>query len=156
MSDTISTIRDDFIALMGQMVEAHGMSPISGRMLGLLIFDGEARSFSDLATELGVSRGSISANARVLVARGSIMKENRPGDRQDYFRISDQSFEIILQTLTQRMLDISSRVQELSERIPSGNADGAGARRRLDGLSNFYEAIALGIRQAQNHLNQDQ
>ncbi|PWE29150.1 hypothetical protein C4N9_10090 [Pararhodobacter marinus] len=156
MSDTISTIRSDFITLMGQMVESHGLSPISGRIMGLLIFDGEARSFSDLATELGVSRGSISANARLLVARGSIMKENRPGDRQDYFRISDQSFDVMLQTLMQRMLDMSGRVRELSDRLPADDAEGDGPRRRLGGLSQFYAAMALGMRQAQDHLTGDE
>jgi len=134
---------------MGQALEAQGLPPIAGRMLGLLIFDGEPRSFSELATELGVSRGSISANARHLLARGAIIKENRPGDRQDYFCLAEQSFDTILAELIARMTATSQAVRGFAEALPAEE----GARRRLCGLADFYAAMAGGVTQALQRLS---
>ncbi|MCB1389304.1 MAG: MarR family transcriptional regulator [Rhodobacteraceae bacterium] len=144
MPSPISATRADFIAYMGQALEAQGLSPIAGRILGLLVFDGEARSFSDLATELGVSRGSISVNARHLVARGAILRENRPGDRQDYFRIADQSFDAMLSALSARMRETATAVRGFAAALPGG----AEAQRRLCGLAEFYGAMAAGVDEA--------
>ncbi|MFN4100510.1 MAG: GbsR/MarR family transcriptional regulator [Pararhodobacter sp.] len=142
MTPPLATTRADFIAFMGRALEEHGFSPIAGRILGLLIFDGDPRSFSDLATELGVSRGSISANARHLVNRGTIEKVNRPGDRQDYFRITEQSFDVMLNGLCERMRATSASVREYARALP---ADEQGARKRLDGLADFHAAMAEGV-----------
>lgn len=148
MDMPVSTTRADFIAYMGRDLESQGLSPIAGRILGLLIFDGEPRSFSDLASELGVSRGSISANARHLVARGTIIKENRPGDRQDYFRLSDQSFDVMLKALSERMRTTSEAVRGFATALPAG----AGARCRLDGMADFFAAMAEGVARASETL----
>lgn len=149
MTASENAIRDDFIAFMGGALEAQGLSPIAGRILGLLIFDGEARSFSDLASELGVSRGSISVNARHLVARGAILKENRPGDRQDYFRLSDQSFEVVLQGLAARLLTTAEGVQDFAAGLPEGSGPGY----RLRSLARFYGAMAEGLGRASESLS---
>lgn len=150
MTASVTTIRGDFIDFMGRALEAQGLSPIAGRMLGLLIFDGEARSFSELATELGVSRGSISANAKMLVAKGSIVKENREGDRQDYFRIADESFDVMLESLRQRMLETATSVEGFAAALPAEQS----ARRRLCGMAEFYRAMAEGVSQAAARLTQ--
>lgn len=150
MTPPISRTRADFIAYMGQALEAQGLPPIAGRMLGLLIFDGAPRSFSDLATELEVSRGSISANARHLLSRGAIVKQNRPGDRQDYFCVAEQSLDQILIELIARMTATSESVRSFAEALPSEE----GARRRLCGLADFYAAMAGGVTQALQRLRQ--
>ena len=144
MTSQILTTRTKFIDFMGDALEVNGLSPIAGRMMGLLIFDGEPRSFSDLATELGVSRGSISANARTLVERGSIVKVNMPGDRQDYYRIADESFDILLQTIATRMRRTSRAVECFAATLPKGE----GPCKRLYGLAVFFSAMAEGIETA--------
>ncbi len=150
MTTHILTTRANFIDFMGHALEGNGMPPIAGRILGLLIFDGEPRSFSDLATELGVSRGSISANARALVQRGSIIKVNMPGDRQDYFQLADESFCVLLQTIATRMRSTSQAVQGFASELP----DDATPHKRLDGLAVFFTAMADGIENAAKTLNQ--
>ena len=144
MTTDPDTIRVDFITLMGQSLAEHGFSPIAGRILGLLIHDGESRSFSDLATGLGVSRGSISANARILVARGAIEKVNRPGDRQDYFRSSEDTSQAMLAGVQARMRDTAARVRRLAAALPEGE----GARDRMLGLADFQSALAEALGQA--------
>lgn len=143
-----SDTRADFITFMGRTLESLGLPPIAGRILGLLIFDGEPRSFSELATELGVSRGSISANSRHLVARGAIVKENRPGDRQDYFSLSEESHEVMLQDLSAQFLDYAESVKGFADILPAGE----GARTRLDRLAKFYAAMGEGVARASDSL----
>ena len=149
MTMQILTTRANFIEFMGHALEGNGMPPIAGRMLGLLIFDGEPRSFSALATELGVSRGSISANARTLVEKGSIVKVNVAGDRQDYFRLADESFDQLLQTIAARMRGTSSAVQGFAAELPRGE----GPQKRLEGLALFFSAMAEGIENAAKAVN---
>lgn len=149
MTAEISTIRTEFIDFMGRALEQQGLSPIAGRILGLLIFDGDARSFSELAEELGVSRGSISANAKLLVHKGTIVKENRAGDRQDYFRIAEESFEVMLTSLRERVLQTASSVQDFADALPGDQS----ARRRLCGMAEFYRAMAEGIALAKARLS---
>lgn len=148
MTPDITTTRAEFITFMGQVLERHGLPPIAGRILGLLIFDGEARSFSDLATELGVSRGSISANTRHLMERGTILREKREGDRQDYFRVTDRSLDAMLEDLSMRMQDASDRATDFVDRLP----EGSGPRKRVGGLANFYGTMAESIREAARKL----
>ena len=64
--------------------------------MGLMIFDGKAYSFGDLAIELQVSRGSVSTNARLLEQMGIIERVAKAGDRQDYFQLADDPYVNIL------------------------------------------------------------
>ncbi len=150
MDSKIAITRAGFIDFMGRALETQGMPPISGRILGLLIFDGTARSFSDLATELGVSRGSISANSRSLVARGMLEKVNHPGDRQDYFRVSEQSNAAILTGIGARLRRASQDVSGFAGALAGTGAEGP--RRRLQNTADMYTAMADGLDHAADRL----
>ena len=145
MDQTIAEKRAEFVAFMGQALEGQGLSPISGRILGLLMFDGTARSFSDLATDLGVSRGSVSVNARTLIQRGLVEKFNVSGDRQDYFRVAAQPYEALLDGISARMRHMSETVGHIARTLP----DGAGETRdRLALFANFHASLAEGMEHA--------
>lgn len=145
MSESFEEIRSRFIELIGLVTQAEGLPRISGRIFGLLIFDGRPYSFSELATELQVSRGSISSNARMLVERGAIEKVAKPGDRQDYFQVSDDPFESILTGVSQRAAKTSKDIRKIAGALPKSSSD---AQRRLERYAAFYAAISEGIRRA--------
>ena len=74
--------------------EQYGLPRIAGRILGLLmVCDPPHRSATQLARELGVSKGSISAMTRLLLAAGSIEATAVPGDRATYYRVVVDGFE---------------------------------------------------------------
>lgn len=151
MQPDIATTRAEFIAFMGQALEFQGLSPISGRMLGLLIFEGGPISFSDLATELGVSRGSISANAHTLLTRGAIVKVKNPGDRQDYFRVAEEPFDVIMLSISERFRVSADQIDRFAAQLPQPAGDAASAplegspRLRLETLAGFYRILGDGI-----------
>lgn len=139
MTQTQDEIRTQFIEDMGLMAQGDGMARIAGRILGLLIFDGTSASFSDLADELQVSRGSISVNVRMLIDRGIIRKTAKPGDRQDYFQIGERPYEDIFTRLVTRAGQNAQTVRSTLERL--GESDPA-RRARIADFEQFYEALA--------------
>lgn len=93
--------------------EHDGLPPIAGRIFALLLLSEEARSLDQLSDELGVSKASVSTNARLLAQFGLIEPVHYPGTRRDYYRTADDLFE----RSTARMLD---RWREFSEVIGEG------------------------------------
>ena len=90
----------DFIDRMGLALESDGLPRIAGRIFGLLLLSEDCRSLDDLAEELGVSKGSVSTNARLLEQRGVLERNSRPSDRRDYYRVPPDLFS---HTMAQRL-----------------------------------------------------
>lgn len=90
----------NFIERMGLAHEADGLPRIAGRIFGLLLISEDARSLDDLASELKVSKGSVSTNARLLEQRGILERICRPADRRDYYRVLPDLFT---HTMAQRL-----------------------------------------------------
>lgn len=76
-----------FVESMGVFFERYGISRIGGRMLGLLMVAERELTLDDMAGALGVSRASVSTNARILTLYGMAQLVTRPGDRRDYYRL---------------------------------------------------------------------
>jgi DNA-binding transcriptional regulator GbsR (MarR family) len=74
--------------------EAQGLPRIAGRILGwLLVCDPPHRSSTQLAEELGASKGSVSAMTRLLRASGTIEVVPLPGERATYFQLTPAGLE---------------------------------------------------------------
>jgi DNA-binding transcriptional regulator GbsR (MarR family) len=67
-----------FIDRLGDAAEADGLSPIAGRLFALLMLAPEPQSLDDLAAALGVSKASVSTDARRLLERGIVERTRRP------------------------------------------------------------------------------
>ncbi len=141
--ESIDDIRERFIEMIGMVTQAEGMPRISGRIIGLLIFDGCAYSFGELASQLQVSRGSISTNARMLVERGVIERVARPGDRQDYYQICENPYDSILRGVSERALRAAGDIGRIAGALPP---DQSQTRQRLDEYADFYRAVAEGVK----------
>jgi DNA-binding transcriptional regulator GbsR (MarR family) len=104
--------REQFIERMGLMLEADGLPRIAGRILGyLLITPGEC-SLEDLASELGVSRASVSNDARRLAQIGVIERRGRPGDRRDYYTLSPDGFRHSIEARVENMRRFHGLIDE--------------------------------------------
>ena len=83
--DAAETARADFIEKIGVIAQTEGLPRIAGRVLAMLLYDGERVSFGQLAEALQVSRGSVSSSVRMLESQQLIKRVAKAGDRQDYF-----------------------------------------------------------------------
>ncbi|MFI6369248.1 GbsR/MarR family transcriptional regulator [Nocardia sp. NPDC050630] len=75
----------------------YGVPPISGRILGwLMICDPAEQSAGQIADAIGASRASLATNMRVLTDAGFVRRRTKPGERTNYYRVDDDSWEIVV------------------------------------------------------------
>lgn len=129
-----------FVEQMGLTSQTDGLPRIAGRIAGYFIIHGGPVSFAQLAEELKVSRGSVSTNARMLVTIGFIEKVTIPGDRQDYYQLSDAPFLRMIDGYLQRMRHMQIIVETADNNIPANLVD---TKKRLQQMRHFYREAVL-------------
>jgi DNA-binding transcriptional regulator GbsR (MarR family) len=127
----------DFIERIALALESDDLPRIAGRIFGLLLISEDARSLDDLAGELGVSKGSVSTDARLLEQRGVLERISRPADRRDYYRVQPDLFS---HTMAQRL----ARWERFHEAIGTARTSlPIQSREVLDRLEEYEEAYAF-------------
>src|SRR5690349_97693 len=100
-----------FIEQIAVLLETDGLPRVAGRLFGLLLVTEELRSLDDLAEQLGVTKASISVNARLLEQKGVVERVSMPGDRRDYYRIADDIVERSMQQRVARIRQFRSALE---------------------------------------------
>lgn len=126
----------DFVERMAVLLEADGLPRVAGRIFGTLLLAAEPRSLDDLASTLGVSKASISVNARLLEEKGSVERISRQADRRDYYTISEHILE---RSLEQRI----ARWRRFQETVAWARAHCGSTepvvRARLEAMDRVYQ-----------------
>ena len=110
-----------FIEQMGVMTEDEGFPRIAGRIFGYLLLEKGERSLDEIAEALGVSRGSVSTDARRLAQMGLLERRSRPGDRRDYYMMAPSGVRRMIESRIQtirRFHDLLVSAQSLPELAP--------------------------------------
>jgi DNA-binding transcriptional regulator GbsR (MarR family) len=134
--------RCDFIEKIGLIAQNDGLPRSAGRLLGLLVWDGTAVAFADLADQLQVSRGSISTASRILEARRLIKRVAKPGQRQDYFQLADDPYANMLQSVAVGLDVARAEIDATLGDIPEGEAAIKG---RVAAYAAFYTQLSGAI-----------
>ncbi len=80
-----------------RLTEIGGLPLIAGRILGwLMVCEPAEQTADEIATAIGASRASLSTNLRFLTAIKMVGMVSRPGRRQRYYRIEDDSWEAVI------------------------------------------------------------
>jgi DNA-binding transcriptional regulator GbsR (MarR family) len=82
----------EFIERVGFSAESDGLPRIAGRLFGFLLLSPGPRSLDEIADALGVSKGSASTDARLLLNRGWLKRASLAGDRRDYYEMAPDFF----------------------------------------------------------------
>lgn len=125
-----------FIERLGMNAQADGLPRIAGRMMGFFIIHGGPFSFSELAEQLQISRGSVSTNARILMQLGVLDRTAKPGDRQDYYQLADHPYARMLEGYVYRMQGLRDMVGGVNDALPEGNEQ---RDARLNQFQHFYD-----------------
>jgi DNA-binding transcriptional ArsR family regulator len=144
----LAQTRSDFIERTGLISQAEGLPRIAGRVFGMLIFDGEAICFGDLATRLKVSRASVSTSVRLLEERGLIRRLTKPGARQDFFQLAHDPYTTLLEGVRKRTRSSRAQIDLTIDNL----APGAGAADRLAAYADFYAALETAVEMALENL----
>ena len=82
-----------YVEDFGLYFEQFGLARTAGRMLGwLLVCDPPHQTMDELVEVLQVSKSSISTTSRMLMYIGLVSKVSFPGERKDYYRISENAW----------------------------------------------------------------
>lgn len=127
-----------FIEDIAILLEADGLPRVAGRMFGLLLMSEAERSLDDLAEQLGVSKASVSTNARLLEHRGMVERVGQQGDRRDFYRVVD---DVLERTLEQRVAKIRRFQQTLAEARTMCGAKHTLVRDRLEAMESAYRHL---------------
>ena len=127
-----------FIELMGRHLEEEGMPRIAGRLMGALLINPRAMRLDELAEQLGVSKASVSSNARLLETHGIAMKITLPGDRRDYYQISPDAEERSLKRQLQRHQLLLERLEVGRAAVEDGDRE---VLKRFDSLMGFVAKV---------------
>src|SRR5690606_6748807 len=98
---------------------------IAGRIFGLLIIEGRELSLQQISERLGVSRASVSTNARQLAKRGAIRLTAHAGDRQDFYELNNFPSVDVLGEMAERMARQAQAVRDFVEPIRQENEPAA-------------------------------
>ena len=111
---------------VGVWFSSLGVPRSSGQIFGyLMACDPAEQSAGEIATGTGMSRGSVSTGARMLVRLGAIEERHRVGDRKTYYRLRSGWW---VQAATTKMSGFD-RLADEARRIRA-----AGSVTRTDGL----------------------
>lgn len=120
------------IERIGVLIEAEGLPRIAGRIFGLLLVTPGECSLDEMAEVLGVSKASISTDARRLEQLDIVVRTSRPGDRRDYYSMAPNALRLSLESKMRRMRQFQEALRdaralagadtEVSERIDEWDA----------------------------------
>jgi len=123
-----------FIELMGRHLEEEGLPRIAGRLMGALLINPQPATLDELAKQLGVSKASISSNARLLETHGIAERVTVPGDRRDFYRLSPNAEQRSLRHQLERHQLLLERLEVGRAAVCEGEEE---VLRRFNSLSEF-------------------
>lgn len=109
--------KERFTDRMAASLGSDGYPRIAGRIYGLLLLSGEGLSLDDLAHELGVSKASVSTNARLLEQRSIVERYHLPSDRRDYYRVYPDHFERTMSLRLEKWQRVSEALREVRDSV---------------------------------------
>ncbi len=133
-----------FIERMGQFFEAEAAPRIAGRLFGLLLLTPGPLSLDEIAERLQVSKASVSANARMLEQLHVIGRLTKPGDRRDYYAVTEDTQRRLIELRLQRLVLLKELFGEALATDPA-QADEC-VRDRLQLFQDSFEMMTETVR----------
>lgn len=127
-----------FVEQLGLQFAAEGLPLIAGRVTAYLLVSEGPRSLDEIARSLGVSRASVSTDARRLEEKGLLVRLSLPGDRRTYYSFAPDGFRTALQGRIRVMKRFRDMLDEATS-LPA--AESPEVRARLDEWKDFHVAV---------------
>lgn len=126
---------EEFVEVMGLVLQGDGLSCTAGRIMAMLVLMNRPADLDEIADYLQVSRSGVSTNTRELERMGVIRRTTRPGDRQYYFEMVNDSLSPLLTRHLERMSRAVDTIRRAASTLPENWGK---AHERLDRLDRFY------------------
>jgi len=125
-----------YVEEFGLFFEQFGLARTAGRMLGwLLVCDPPHQTMDELTEVLQVSKSSISTASRLLIQTGLVSKVSFPGERKDFYRISEDAWVQGWEAKNNQTTEMKQMAARGLELLPE---DGTERRKRLQEMHDLY------------------
>lgn len=129
---------DDFVELVGNMGAGLGLSKTACQLYALLYIKAKPLSLDAMAESLGISKGNVSVNIRILERWEAVKKVWKKGSRKDYYRAEEDIDRIVLTRLKE---GAGRRVEALMDYIEE-NKDGK-EKKQLRKLAEYVKRLEM-------------
>lgn len=102
MNKNLLAVNESTVAGIGRLARYFGFAEVMGRLYGTLLMSPEALSLDDLASQLEISKGSVSMNMRDLERWGMAKEVWMRGDRKKYYAAEHDLWQVIRNVLASR------------------------------------------------------
>ena len=114
--------KEKFVQAWGAFGTNWGINRTMAQVHALLLVSQQALSADDIMESLDISRGNANMNVRALIEWGLVYKENRNGERREYFMAEKEIWIVIRQIIIHRKkkelepaLNLLEEVQNVEE-----------------------------------------
>lgn len=135
-------IKQEFIQDYGEAYHAFGLPVLMGRIVGLLLFIDSPISLTDIASELGMSKGPVSQIMRRLKDHNLINRVWVPGDRKDYYQADPNIFRNAFKNYINQIkgnLKLSDKYIQLMKDNDLENSESF--KKRIKIMNKFYDLM---------------
>lgn len=131
-----------FIQIWGAVGVEWGINRTMAQVHALLLASDEALTAEQIMESLHISRGNANMNLRELISWGLIFRENRPGERKEYFYAEKNVWEIAQRIVTERRkreLDpMMKMLEQLQKEISLSEEESSNSRHFRKLLSDIH------------------
>lgn len=125
-----------YVEDFGLYFEQFGLARTAGRMLGwLLVCDPPHQTMDELVEVLQVSKSSISTTSRLLMYIGLVSKVSFPGERKDFYRISEDAWVQGWEAKNNQTTEMKQMAARGLELLPEDDTE---HRERLQEMHDLY------------------
>ena len=125
-----------YVEDFGLYFEQFGLARTAGRMLGwLLVCDPPHQTMDELVEVLQVSKSSISTTSRLLIYIGLVSKVSFPGERKDFYRISEDAWVQGWEAKNNQTTEMKQMAARGLELLPEDETE---RRERLQEMHDLY------------------
>ena len=94
--------KSKFIQIWGTVGVEWGINRTMAQVHGLLLASEQALTAEQVMEALSISRGNANMNLRDLIGWGLVFRENRPGERKEYFYAEKNIWEVAQRIVAER------------------------------------------------------
>jgi DNA-binding transcriptional regulator GbsR (MarR family) len=98
----LAEAKERFIQIWGTVGVEWGINRTMAQVHGLLLSSDAALTAEQIMESLSISRGNANMNLRELISWGLIFRENRPGERKEYFYAEKDIWEVAQRIVAER------------------------------------------------------
>lgn len=140
-------LKQQFIQDYGLGYQSFGLPRLMGKVVGLLLYQGEPLSLDDITEELHVSKGPVSQIMRRLREHNLVRRIWVPGSRRDFYEAEPDIFGQAFTNHTELQKQNLALARKYTDLIKQTDADlPASFAQRMEEMDRFYTLMNKHLR----------